>query len=363
MQRHHKYATTATAAMALLAPMLLAGGTACAAGLEHKVAFLLPDAKTARYETLDKPYFTAALKKDCPDCQLMVLNATADASKQQQQAENAVTNGASVLVIIPVDAKASVGIVANAKASGVKVISYGRLISNAEIDAAVAFDAAMAGQEQATSLVEAIAAAGHPTGPIIAINGSAADPNVPPIKSGSHKVFQDKGVTIAAEYDTPDWSPDKAQTEMDQAITKVGADGFQGVYSMNDGMAAGIIAAMKNAGIDPKARPVTGLDADLGGVQRIIAGEQYMSVFQDIKSEAIGAAQLATDLINGRPLTPELVTRKVNNGKVEVPTYFFRIAPVTAKNVKAELFDTGYYTAAEACVGPYAAPCEKLGIK
>ena len=106
---------------------------------------------------------------------------------------------------------------------------------------------------------------------IVMINGAPTDNNAKLFKAGAHSVLDGK-FKIGAEYDTPDWSPDQAQSEMDQAITKLGKTGFVGVYCANDGTCGGAIAAMKGAGIDPKKIPSTGQDAELAGIQRILLG-------------------------------------------------------------------------------------------
>ena len=147
---------------------------------------------------------------------------------------------------------------------------------------------------------------------IVMINGSPTDANAAQFKTGAHSVLDGK-VNIAAEYDTPDWSPDQAQTEMDQAITKLGKTGFDGVYAANDGTAGGAIAAMKAAGIDPKTKPITGQDAELAAIQRILLGEQYMTVYKAIKLEAAAAAELAVALAQGKPAPSTLTIANVNN--------------------------------------------------
>ena len=119
------------------------------------------------------------------------------------------------------------------------------------------------------------------------INGSPTDNNATLFKKGAHSVIDSSGLKVGAEYDTPDWSPDKAQSEMDQAITSLGKDGFVGVYAANDGTGGGAIAAMKGAGITP-IPPTTGQDAELAAIQRILAGEQYMTVYKAVKPEAEG---------------------------------------------------------------------------
>ena len=118
------------------------------------------------------------------------------------------------------------------------------------------------------------------------INGAPTDNNAKLFKQGAMSVRRASDYTVAKQYDTPDWSPDKAQQQMEQAITSVGDDGFVGVYAANDGTAGGAIAAMKAAGIDPMTRPTTGQDAELAAIQRILAGEQYMTVYKAIKPEA-----------------------------------------------------------------------------
>jgi D-xylose transport system substrate-binding protein len=115
------------------------------------------------------------------------------------------------------------------------------------------------------------------------INGVPTDNNAKLFKQGAHSVIDASGLKVAKEYDTPDWSPDKAQQQMEQAITALGKNGFIGVYAANDGTAGGAIAAMKSAGMDPSERPTTGQDAELAAIQRILVDEQFMTVYKAIK--------------------------------------------------------------------------------
>ena len=226
------------------------------------------------------------LNELCPDCELIYSNADQDAAKQQQQAEAAITKGAEVLVLDPVDAASAGSIVARAKQSDIPVISYDRLITDADIDYYISFDNEQVGKLQGESLVKKLEADGNGDGTIVMINGAPTDNNAKLFKQGAHSVFDESDLKVGKEYDTPDWSPDKAQQEMEQAITALGKDGFVGVYAANDGTAGGAIAAMKSAGVDPNQRPTTGQDAELAAIQRILAGEQYMTVYKAIKPEA-----------------------------------------------------------------------------
>ena len=204
-----------------------------------------------------------------------------------------------MIVLDPVDSTSAAGMVTRAQQADIPVISYDRLILDADLAAYAEFNSPEVGKQQGTALVEALAEDGNPTGPIIQINGDPKDNNAKLFKEGATSVFQDKGVDVAQEYDTPDWLPENAQKEMDQAITAVGKDGFHGVLAANDGTAGGAIAALKGAGIDPSTIPVTGQDAELAAIQRILAGEQYMTVYKPIKPLADNAATLAVAVVNG----------------------------------------------------------------
>src|SRR3954453_8406884 len=209
------------------------------------IALLLPESKTARYESQDRPAFVNKLKQLCPDCNVIYSNADQDASKQQQQAEAALTKGAKVLVLDPVDSASAAAIVTRAKQQKVPVISYDRLITNADVDYYISFDNVQVGKLQGQSLVDQLKKKGG-SGSVVMINGAPTDNNAKLFKQGAHSVIDKSGFKVAKEYDTPDWSPDKAQTEMEQAITAVGKSGFVGVYAANDGTAGGAIAAMKS---------------------------------------------------------------------------------------------------------------------
>jgi D-xylose transport system substrate-binding protein len=326
-----------------------------------KIAFLLPESKTTRYEQQDRPNFIARVRQLCAGCEVLYSNADQDAAKQQQQAEQAITNGAKVMVLDAVDVKAAGAIVTRAKQAGIPVISYGRLISDADLDYYVSIDPKKVGEQQGQSLLAALKQAGKPTGPVVAIHGSPTDSNAPPYKEGAHSVLDKAGVKFAKEFDTPDWSPDKAQTEMEQAITGVGKDGFAGVYVANDGMASGAIAAMKGASIDPASRPVTGQDAEVAGLQRILAGEQLMTVYQPIKKIASASADLAVALAKGEK-PPAIATAKTDNGKEQVPSVLIDTVVITKDNIDDTVIKDGFVTPAQLCTGKYAQACQTAGI-
>jgi D-xylose transport system substrate-binding protein len=326
-----------------------------------KIALLLPETKTARYETQDKPLFEAKAKELCSGSELLYSNANQDAAKQQSQAEAALTNGAKVLVLDPVDSASAAAIVAKANAQNVPVISYDRLINNAEIDYYISFDNEQVGKLQGQALVDKLKADSKSDGTIVMINGSPTDNNATLFKKGAHSVIDTSGLKVGAEYDTPDWSPDKAQSEMDQAITSLGKDGFAGVYAANDGTGGGAIAAMKGAGITP-IPATTGQDAELAAIQRILTGEQYMTVYKAVKPEAEGAAELACALASGQTPDSSLITTTVNNKTKDVPSVILPPVAVTKDNVKDTVVADGFWTAAQICTDAYKAACTAAGI-
>jgi len=318
-------------------------GTAGGGATPLKIALLLPETKTARYETQDRPLFEAKVKELAPDAQILYSNANQDSAQQQSQADAALTNGAQVLVLDPVDSAAAASIVTKAKAKNVPVISYDRLILNAPVDYYVSFDNEQVGKLQGQALLDKITKDGNAGKTIVMINGAPTDNNAKLFKAGAHSILDGK-VKIGAEYDTPDWSPDKAQTEMDQAITKLGKNGFVAVYCANDGTCGGAIAAMKGAGIDPKKRPTTGQDAELAGIQRILLGEQFMTIYKAIKAEANTAAELAVGLGKGTGVPASMTLSKVNNGQIDVPSVLLTPVPVTIDTIKTTVVADGFWT-------------------
>jgi D-xylose transport system substrate-binding protein len=325
-----------------------------------KIALLLPETKTTRYEEQDRPLFEAKVKQLCPDCELLYSNANQDAARQQQQVEAAITNGAKVLVLDAVDAKAAVATVNRAKQSDIPVVAYDRLISGAPIDYYVSFDNVRVGEMQGQALLDKLGDASGKS--IVMINGAPTDPSSGDYKKGAHSVLDSSGVKIAKEYDTPDWSPDKAQQEMEQAITALGKSNVAGVYSANDGMVGGAIAAMKAAGIDPKSVPTTGQDSEVAAIQRILAGDQYMTIYLAIKQQAESAAQLAVSLVSGEQPPAGLVTDKTDNGSGQVPTVLLDPIAVTKDNIADTIIKDNFHSADEICSGKFASGCEEAGI-
>jgi D-xylose transport system substrate-binding protein len=340
---------------AALAGGLLGAGSAPAAAASETVAFLMPDQSSTRYEEHDHPGFVAEMTKLCADCKVLYQNADGDATKQQQQFNSVITQGAKVIVLDPVDSAAAASLVALAQSQGVKVVAYDRPIPKGKADYYVSFNNEGIGKAIAESLVAHLKAtkADPAKGGVLEINGSPTDAAAGLIKKGIHEGLDNSGYPVLAEYDTPDWVPAKAQSWASGQITRFGGK-ILGVVAANDGTGGGAIAAFKAAGVNP-IPPVTGNDATIAALQLIVAGDQYNTISKPSEIVAAAAAKIAVQLLKGE-------TPKAEMTLYDTPSQLFTPAVVTAENLKAEIIDKKLLTPAVLCAGAYAEGCKKLGI-
>jgi len=321
-----------TAMTALLVAGTVSGGTASSGKAQAgpRVAFLLPENVTPRWEGSDAPTFKKALAKLVPGVQIDVLNALNDSSKQQQQAEAELTKGAKVLVIAAVDQKAAAVIVKKAAAQNVPVIAYDRLIRNAPLAAYVSFDSVAVGKAEAQWMVKHTRQGSR----LVIINGSPTDDNAHLVNQGIHSVldplFKSKARIKVAEQWTPGWDPTKAQGEMEQILTKAN-NKVDGVVSANDGMSGGIVAALKAQGMDGKVK-TTGQDASLQGVQNVVLGTQGVTVFKDFRLQAPAAAKVAASFLKGTSIA-NLFNSLTYNGQVWTASTMLKVVPIDQSNV------------------------------
>ena len=328
-----------------------AGGNGGDAG-NAKIAFLMPDTASTRYELADKPLFEKRLKELCPSCSVLYQNADSDAAKQQQQVDSALAQGVKAIVLDPVDSAAAASMVQKAQSQQVPIIAYDRPIPQAKADYYVSFDNEKLGSMFAKSLVDKVKQ-DNPNGGILQVNGSPTDAAAGLIKKGMHSAIDPSGLKLLAEYDTPDWAPPKAQDWVSGQISKFKGE-IDGVVAANDGTGGGAIAAFKAAGMNPP--PVSGNDAELAAAQRIVNGDQFNTISKPIKIVASAAAEVAYAFAQGKP--PEAKTTLF-----ETPSQLFVPTVVTKENLKEELIDSGELKASELCVKEYAKGCAELGIK
>jgi D-xylose transport system substrate-binding protein len=360
----HRIATSGAALLFGVAALTACGandsesGDSGDGGGDSKViALLLPESKTTRYEAFDRPLFEAAVADLCDDCEVVYYNADQDEAKQTQQVDTAISEGASVVVLDPVNGAGAGGMVQSAQDSGADVIAYDRFI--AEADYYMSFDNETVGKMQAEALVEAMGDKGS----ILMLNGAPSDPNAAQFKAGAHGVLDSSGVKILEEYDNPDWSPENAQQWTTDQLSKYDPSDIQGVYAANDGQAGGVVAALTGAGVAANALPpITGQDAEVAAIQRILAGEQAMTIYKPIPIEAETAAEVAVALANGDEV-PTTSESGIEQSDYEgVTSYIFTPIVVKQDNVGDTVIADGFYTADDICTGDYTKACEDAGI-
>jgi D-xylose transport system substrate-binding protein len=326
---------------------------------EGSIAVLLPDsASSARWETDDRRFLEAAFTE--AKVKFNIVNASGDAAKQVTQAEQAITDGAKVILLVNLDSGSGATIIGKAREAGVKVIDYDRLtIEGDGADFYVSFDNEAVGKLQGEGLVKAVEAAGLKNPRVVVLNGSPTDNNATLFKNGYDSVinpkFESKEWTKVDDQSVPDWDNQKALTIFEQILTKEGGK-VDAAIAANDGLAGSIIAALENQSLKPI--PVTGQDATAAGIQNILAGKQSMTVYKAIKAEAEAAAGLAVALLKGED-TSKLATGKVNNGKKDVPSVLLVPVAVTKENIAETVIADGFRKVEEICTGDFEQFCPK----
>ena len=320
------------------------------------VSILLPDNVTQRYEGQDKPAITAALKKYIPNVKVDSYNALGDGSRQLSQAEDALANGSKVLIVIPQDSNAAAAIVTAAHKDNVPVIAYTRIINKSPLDYFVGKDSLTIGKQEGQWMVDNTKAGDT----IAVIDGSPTDQNAKLYEQGYMSVLQplfDSGARkLAGELWTANWDPTAAQNEMDQLLTK-NADNIHAVIGPNDNMAGGVVASLTTANLAGKVT-VTGLDATVAGLQRIINGTQGMTVAQDIPTMGDRAGKLASMLVAGQTPPGDFFPGTTDNGSVKVPTVYVNTMIISKQNI-TKAIDDGFVTKVQLCQGiaPGTGPC------
>jgi D-xylose transport system substrate-binding protein len=361
MKTRMRNAAVTVAALSVAVAAALAGcgqGRDDAGGDGFAIGLLLPSSQSTRYEMWDRPLIEQRIEELCEDCTVAYANAQLDVAAQQQQVNSMIAKGVRVLILDPVDAAALRSSVARADRAGIPVVAYDRL-AEGPISAYVSFDGERVGEMQGQALLEAMGEkAGD--GQIVMLHGSPTDPNAANFKKGAHSVLNGK-VKIAKEYDAPGWRTSEAHDSMAAAIAALGADNIDGVYSAGDNLATGAIAALKAAKISPLP-PITGQDAELSGVQRIVSGEQYMSIYKPYQPEAYAAAAMAIALGRGEKLDDIAETRVDSPTTSNVPAVLLDPISVTVDNIEDTLVKDGRYTINEICTPKYRSACDKAGL-
>ena len=337
------------------------GGDTAAGGADKpaKVGVILPDTKSsARWENNDKPLLEAAFK--AAGVEYDIQNAQGDKTQFQTIADQMITGGANVLMIVNLDSGTGKAVLDKAKSQGVATIDYDRLTLNGGAQYYVSFDNVAVGTLQGEGLAKCLEAKGKSSANIVYLNGSPTDNNATLFKQGYDgvlsKMSQYKKVD---DQSVPDWDNQQAGTIFEQMYTK--ADGkIDGVLAANDGLGNAAIAILKKNNANGEV-PVTGQDATVQGLQNILTGDQCMTVYKAIKKEADAAAALAVGLAKGEQQSAPDTIKDPESGK-DVPSVLLEPVAITIDNVNDVVAD-GYIKKSELCSGSYAAKCTEAGVE
>lgn len=284
----------------------------------------------------DRDIFSAKVKE--LGGEVKVLAANGDDATQMSQAEQLISQGVDVLVVIPHNAEATAPIVDKAHKEGIKVISYDRLIKNSEVDYYISFDNVRVGEMQAKAVTDKVN-----KGNFVYIGGADTDNNAHMFKQGAMNILnplKEKGdIKIVYDQFSKDWKPEEALKNMENALT-ANKNNIQAVVAANDGTAGGVIQALAAQGLAGKI-PVSGQDADLAAVQRIAEGTQTMTVYKPIKAIATKAAEMAVALAKDGKVGD--AGKKVNNGKIDVPSILLDPIAVDKTNLADTVIKDGFH--------------------
>jgi D-xylose transport system substrate-binding protein len=324
-------ALCAAAALVVAGSVSAKGTSPSTAKAAPLVAVLWPENVTPRWEQSDNPLFIKSLKKLVPGVTVDSLNAANSPVTQQTQAEAELAKGAKVLVVAAVDGKSFAKVVDDAAAQGATVIAYDRLINSKNLGYYVSFNSVTVGKVEAGWMAKHLK---KKKGARVAIiNGSTTDANAHFVNTGIHKVlnplFKKHKLRKVAEQWTPGWDPPTAQREMEQILTRTN-NRVNGVVSANDGMAGGIIAALKAQHLQGKV-PTTGQDASLEGIQNIIKGYQGVTAFKDFRLQAPAAAKIAAAVLNGQK--PANINGTANAAGKKVPAVYLPVVAIDKKHL------------------------------
>ncbi|GGJ78512.1 sugar ABC transporter substrate-binding protein [Pilimelia anulata] len=355
-------------AIALGATALLLTGTAACGdkdragdGRKARVGVILPDSATsARWETADRVFLKQAF--DAAGVESDIQNAQGNKTQFQTIADQMVTNGANVLMIVNLDSGTGKAVLSKAKNQGVATIDYDRLTLGGGASYYVSFDNVAVGKLQGQGLVDCLTAK-NVAKPVVAyLNGAPTDNNAKLFKEGYDSVLKprfDAGqYAKGPDQDVPDWNNTTGGTIFEQMLTST-RNRIDGVLAANDGLGNAAIAVLKKNKLNGRV-PVTGQDATVQGLQNVLAGDQCMTVYKAIKKEAQAAADLAVKLAKGEKGDTTATVKDTESGQ-DVPAVLLEPQSITKANVKA-VVDDGFVTKAQLCTAAYAALCTQAGI-
>jgi len=331
------------------------------------VAVILPDTTSStRWVEFDAPYLKAAFAAaGLPSSDLTVQNALGSDATQVSMAQSAISRGATVLIICPLDSGTGAHIEQLAKEAGVTVIDYDRLTLGGTRAYYVSFDNVKVGTVMGQGLVSCIKDWGVRDPDVIVMKGAPTDNNATLFAQGYDGVlapFFSSGKYQDVSNPPGSWDPPTSLSEFQQQYTA--HKSINAALTPNDANAGAIIHYLQTQGIKPRTFPTTGQDASLAGLQNILAGYQCGTVYKPIYFEAGATAALAMYLRAGQAPPASLVNGAVEDtvSKVSVPSILANPEWVTTANMNDTVIKDNFVPAAELCAGQYASACAAAGI-
>ena len=302
---------------------------------EMKIGLTVDDLRLERWQR-DRDIFTEEAKK--LGAEVIAISANGDSDKQLKDAENLIARGIDLLVVIPNNGDVMGAIVDQAHMDGVKVLAYDRLLTNSDVDAYISFDNEKVGELQGEAILKL-----KPTGRYFLMGGSPTDNNAKLFRAGQMKAIQkaiDNGdIQIVGDQWVKDWLPEEALKIMENALT-ANNNKIDAVIASNDSTAGGAIQALAAQNLAGKV-PISGQDADLAAVKRIVDGTQTVTIYKPIPKLAKEAAALSVKMIKGENLN---TTSVVNNGYKDVPSILLEPIPVFKNNIESTIIKDGFHT-------------------
>ncbi|MEV4841661.1 substrate-binding domain-containing protein [Micromonospora matsumotoense] len=351
----------ATGSMAACGDDSTSDDTGGSAAKKPKIGVILPDSKSsARWETADRRFLKEAFDKAGVESDIQ--NAQNDKNAFQTIADQMITGGVTTLMIVNLDSGTGKAVLDKAKSQGVATIDYDRLTLGGSAQYYVSFDNEAVGKLQGEGLAKCLTEKGVKNPTVAYLNGSPTDNNATLFKNGYDSVlkpkFDSKEYTKGPDQAVPDWDPAQGATIFEQMLTQTGGK-IDGVLSANDGLGNAAISVLKKNKLNGKV-PVTGQDADVTGLQNILAGDQCMTVYKAVKKEADAAAELAIAVAKGERKETGQTVKDPESGR-DVPSVLLEPKAIDKSTVKDVVAD-GYVDKAKLCTGAYAALCAANGI-
>ncbi len=330
-----------------------------------KVGVILPDTTTSQRWGSDDPKLLKAAF-DAADVPVEIENAQGSADSFKAIGDKMIAGGATVLMIASLDPESGKYVIDRAHQAGVKTIDYDRLTLNGDADYYVSFNNEKVGEYQAQGLIDCLKQKKlYSKSPRIAyLNGSPTDNNATMFKAGADRILEplfNEGVLVKGpDQDVDAWAPATGKAIFTEMWNQY-PDDIQGVLAANDGLGNAAIEVLRSRDKNGKI-PVTGQDAEVGGLQNILAGDQCMTVYKPIKDEAEAAAKLAINIFKGEEITAaNRRTKDVESGAY-VASVLLDPIPIYKKDVK-KVIAAGFASKEAVCSGRFATYCPKAGIK